>query len=134
MKNDQIQERVIAFVSGGGVTPRSFRDAIHEASHAIDLDIDYGDWDRELIHSYIMQLDKSDRIRTELLARAVEWSACDRFNIEYNPEHYALIAFIEAIKSGVWMPDSIVESIDSLRGEESDLILDKILNMSMSQG
>jgi hypothetical protein len=90
-----------------GVQSDSLRDAVHEASHAVECGCPDDRWgDREAIHAAVCRRHPrpAHQVREEVEARATEWEACERYGIDYDVESWALMAAMEAIRGGVSMP------------------------------
>lgn len=100
-----------------GIKSSSLRDAVHEASHALECGCE--DWgDREEIHRAVLSThpNPAEQVREEVEARATEWEAAEMFGIEYCVEDWAMVAGMEAIKTGVSMPyDAWVLGIKSAK-------------------
>lgn len=92
--------RVVSWARGMGSD--ATRDAVHEGWHGTSLGV--ADWDREEVHAAVMILPVHERVRQEICARAAEWLVCEALGIEYDPEKWAGLAAMEAIRSGVSMP------------------------------
>ncbi len=108
--------------------PHDLRDAVHEAHHALFCGLKKL-WTRDNIHDAIMRKAKRDAsrllrstemlVRYELYARAVEWTICERYGIEYEVEHWADITWWESIKNmNIKLPDveQIIEAIKVAKG------------------
>ena len=78
---------------------RCFRDAVHEASHAVELGLP--SWERETIHAAVMSLPDQDRVSSEALARATERLACIAAGLVYTDDVFMVITSIEAMRAGV---------------------------------
>jgi len=98
--SQEIQDALIALARGRGNRPRDFRDAVHEATHVIEFDVDEN-WDRENIHAHVLTTAPHERMAGECNARATEWLACERAGIEYDPEQWVVNAALEAAKDGL---------------------------------
>lgn len=111
-----------------GKGPADLRDAAHEAHHALSVGL-RKPWDRERIHQAILRRAKRDAgvlirstellVRYELHARAVEWTICERYGIEYELERWADITWWETAKNmNIHLPplDQIAEAIKSVKG------------------
>ena len=98
-----------------GIQSDSLRDAVHEASHALECGCPEDEWnDREAIHAAVCHQYPSPSylIREEIEARATEWEACEQYGIDYNVDSWAFTAGMESIKNGLSMPfDAWVEGI-----------------------
>lgn len=91
---------LIAAVRANGSDPRDLRDAAHEACHALDFDVPAGQWDRESIHERAPT--RSDLVRAEVLARAVERIVCERLGQPLTPDEcaqYTMIAGMEMLRN-----------------------------------
>jgi hypothetical protein len=118
------QQDIISLARAWGSNPRDFRDAVHELSHTIDYGCE--SMDREEIHAHIIADEPQARIDTELRARAAEWLACELAGIDYDVEYWAFVAFMEASKSGVWLPRPVSDAIASHRDQEGADALESI--------
>lgn len=90
-----------------GIRSDSLRDAVHEASHAVECGCLDGAWDdREAIHAAVCHTHPrpAHQVREEIEARATEWEACEQHGIDYNVESWAFTAAMESIRNGVSMP------------------------------
>lgn len=105
-------QEIIAWVRSNGSDTDDLRDAAHEASHA--LEVRPRRWDRESIHAKIMWKSLTFKVMTELEARAVERLVCAAHGVEHDWEFFVSLALIEALKSGVQLPDSLGELIARL--------------------
>lgn len=115
-----------------GICSDSLRDAVHEASHAVECGCPDDKWgDRKAIHAAVCRRHPrpSDQVREEVEARATEWEACERYGIDYDVENWAFIASMEAIKCGVSTPyDAWVEGIQRVRENGTGAVrLDRLL-------
>lgn len=104
------------------------RDASHEAHHALYCGL-RKPWTRDNIHEAILRRAKRDAsglyrstellVQYELHARAVEWTVCERYGIEYDVEHWADIMWWETIKNmNIRLPDveQIIDAIKIAKG------------------
>jgi len=92
-------EAVIAAIRACGSDPRDLRDAVHEACHALDFDVPEGEWDRETIHSAVLEAERVDIVIAEMKARAVERVVCERLGQPLeDPDHWLMIAAMEMMK------------------------------------
>ena len=120
MENDFHIARIVRWAQENGSDATTFRDAVHESYHAVDLGV--SNWDREEIHLAVLRLRPAERAMHELAARAAEWLACERVGIPYNHKHWALIAACEAQRSHAGAPlDFWVDLIQRYR--EHDFVL-----------
>jgi len=111
----EIADRILRLVRKHGSDADDVRDAAHEASHALQLGIPKGSWDRETIHAAVMKLSPAERGVTEVLARAVEAEICALCQTPYNQDYFLMLAVIEALKSGVRLPNEFKEIVEEAR-------------------
>jgi hypothetical protein len=98
---------IVQYVQGRGSDASDLRDAAHEAYHAIYAHAKR--WDRESIHKALCkrirknwgrgEYYRSELIRQELRARAVEWIVCETLGVEYDLDKWADSVFWEAAKN-----------------------------------
>jgi hypothetical protein len=100
---EEEQKKIIHVAAVRGNNPSGFRDAVHEIAHVIYVGIeDAESWDRnDAIHLEFEELPPGDQFRLEVRARACERVACEMAGIDYDVEHWAALAGIEAMKGGV---------------------------------
>jgi len=92
---------IIEAVRDRGNDPRDFRDAVHEAAHALEARVP-PPWDRERIHTYLVRScgtrdPVAALVDSEIRARSAEMHACRRYGIEYAVGHWALAACLETL-------------------------------------
>jgi hypothetical protein len=97
--------KIIAWARSKGSDVMDLRDAAHEASHC--LQVKPRRWDRESIHSKVMRKGVRFAAISELEARAVERLVCAAHGVEHDWAGYEFTAFIEASKSGIWLPKDL---------------------------
>lgn len=97
----ELEDRIVDYARERGNRPRSFRDAVHEAVHAVEFSAPGDDWNREKIHFAMHDESGLEKFKGECNARAAEQIACERAGIEYDPEKWAGVSALEAIKTGV---------------------------------
>lgn len=102
-------DRFLAGVRARGSDARDVRDAAHEAYHATRVRL-RKPWERERIHQALLSLPFIKKwgvaglVQEEIDARAVEQAVCVHYGIEYDAEHWAMMAAMEACKTfGVGM-------------------------------
>lgn len=105
-------DEIVAWVRSKGSDTDNLRDAAHEASHA--LEVRPRRWDRESIHRKLVRKGKTFLVRTELEARAVERVVCGALGVKHDWEGFEFLAFVEASKSGVWLPKDLGAHIRAL--------------------
>ena len=115
-----------------GIQSDSLRDAVHEASHAVECGCPDDKWsDREAIHAAVCRRHPNPayQAREEVEARATEWEACERYGIDYDVDAWAFMAAMEAVKCGVSMPyDAWVEGIQRAKEDGTGAVrLDRLL-------
>lgn len=104
------------------------RDAAHEAHHALYCGL-RKPWTRDNIHEALLRRAKRDAsglyrstelfVQYELHARAVEWTVCERYGVEYDVEHWADTMWWETIKNmNIRLPDveQIIGAIKIAKG------------------
>lgn len=85
---------------GHGTDPGEFRHAVHEAVHGIRLGAK--SWSNDAIHRACTRVRPGDRLREELIARAVEQLVCQRLGVACDTvEHFAFWTCMEALKNRV---------------------------------
>lgn len=97
---------VLSAVRSRGSDASDFRDAVHEATHALQAKVP-PPWDRERIHGYLTRFCKGlpERlVEAEARARATEMVACRTVGIEYDAPGWLAIAVIEAGRFGISIP------------------------------
>jgi hypothetical protein len=109
--------KIVEWVRSKGSDANDLRDAAHEASHA--LEVKPRRWDRESIHAKIMRRPLAFKVFTELEARAVERLVCAAHGVEHDWASFEFIAFMEASKSGVWLPKDLDVHIRRLMEKDS---------------
>lgn len=127
-------EQVIEAVRACGSDPRDLRDAAHEASHALDVGLEHGQWDRESIHSAVMQRGRAFAVLSEIKARAVEQMVCADLGIDPGDvKRWALIACMEAVKNGIALPglDWFVERVtNTMQTPPARKMADRVLRLA----
>jgi hypothetical protein len=129
-------DAIVHAVQRYGSDADDLRDAVHEACHALEVDVPRGDWDRETIHDGIMACYRKRSsaitrsfqlaaiIRFEVTARAVERLICAKFDVDIgDPRHWANIACIEAARGvGIKLPspDWFLEQVE--KAEPTDRV------------
>jgi hypothetical protein len=86
-------ERVLAAVRARGSDARDVRDAAHEASHALQFRLP--NWNRTLIDLHMHRVRPAARVRSEVIARAVEQLVCERVGFPYDPAEFISVALLE---------------------------------------
>ncbi len=82
-----------------GSDARDLRDAVHEASHALDCKLRIGYWQRPTIERAMKKMSRGDAIASEVEARAVEQIICERLNEPVKPvSHWVLVTCVESLK------------------------------------
>lgn len=109
--------KIVEWVRSKGSDADNLRDAAHEASHA--LEVKPRRWDRESIHAKVMRKGQIFAIRSELEARAVERIVCATHGVEHDWDGYEFTAFMEAGKSGIWLPKDLGTHIKRLMGSDA---------------
>ena len=121
-------ERVVAAVQERGSDAQGFRDAVHEATHALDFRVAVP-WTRDRIN----EATPRDKFRAECFARAVEGTACERLGLEYEADHWNFIAAMEAMKfDGYSAPlETWRECIEAQRANpECAAMVDRVLTLA----
>lgn len=96
-----------------GVQTNDLRYAVHEAVHAMQAGGVDGPWTTDNIHKALKRAARAHPRReretflmgAELEARAIEWEACARTGIDYNPESWLFVMMMETIRDGGRVPD-----------------------------
>jgi hypothetical protein len=100
-------EAILAAIQSRGSDAVDLRDAVHEATHAIQCRL-HGPWQRERIHAALERRAKhsagkrwlvTEMVRYELQARAVEMLVCERFAVPYDAKNWALWCAMETAKT-----------------------------------
>lgn len=138
MTNEQRAARIIETCRKYGSDATNFRDAVHEAHHALDAGVKPGKWDRESIHKkligvpyktksndwgeYRVRTNRAELLRYEVEARAVEQLVCRALKIDIEDvEHWAWYAVIEMQKGcGFSLPLERFAQIVERRMRSSD--------------
>lgn len=101
------ESTILAAIQSRGSDARDIRDAVHEATHAIQCRL-HGPWERERIHTALERRAKhlagksglvTEMVRYELQARAIEMLACERFGVAYDVKNWALWCAMETAKT-----------------------------------
>lgn len=95
-------DSIVQWAQAHGSDAKSPRDAAHEGYHGWSLQAKV--WDRESIHAEIMKLERFERARQEIEARAAEWLICDSLGIDYTLDDWVMISAMEAVRSDASMP------------------------------
>lgn len=97
---------VLSAIRRRGSDASDFRDAVHEATHALQAKVP-PPWDRERVNGYLTRFCKGlpERLmEAEARARATEMVACRAVGIEYDAGGWMAIAVIEAGQAGISIP------------------------------
>lgn len=105
-------EKLVAAVQARGSDADDPRDAAHEACHAIAWRVKKA-WTRDNIHAKKPR-DRGFGVADEITARAVEQLVCADLKIDYDPQKWAMVCYMEMLKnegialpSGDWLPNAI---------------------------
>jgi hypothetical protein len=116
------QEGIIAAAQENACDATDIRDAAHEMCHAFAAEAD--DWSRNGIHEALKSKYRgSTLLRAEVMARAVERAICEHFEVEYDSEHWLMMAAMETMRefsnipSGFW-PEAINNCMKSRECKE----------------
>ena len=119
-------DRFVAGVRARGSDARDVRDAAHEAYHATVAHLKRP-WERERIHQALLKMSRIKKwgiaglVHEEIDARAVEQMVCVHYGVDYDAEHWAMMAAMESCKTfGTnmpldWWTNQISSRIDSQR-------------------
>lgn len=132
----QAADAVIAAIVSRGSDAHDLRDAVHEATHALQARCP-PPWDRERIDWYLKRSCSSqDRVTAlvdrEVRARAAEMHACERFGVEYDLEQWSAIACMETGNTlQVWLKlDVIARRVKALASrQETRRLVDRIVKL-----
>lgn len=114
------QDHLVEFMRMRGNDPQSFRDAVHELVHVLyaleHSSVLPAGYTREQIRAATRAMSPGHRIESEARARAVEWVACERAQIPYEPEQYHNVAILECVlqdpaASGLMSVPAFLETI-----------------------
>ena len=140
-------DRLVEILKARGCVPErqrslhEVRDAVHETVHVIQSGSK--SYNRETIHEGLLakakdedgRQDRSLLLRFELQARAVEKIICERFKIEYDIEHWALIMWMETSKTlnvDIGSLDRTVDAINIVAKQyETKRLVDQVLRLRM---
>lgn len=124
---------ILAAVRSRGSNAKDFRDAVHEATHALQAKVP-PPWDRERVNGYLTRFceGRPERlVEAEARARATEMVACRQVGIDYDAPSWFTIAVIEAGRFGISIP--VVAFADQVEriacAQETDRRVRRILRL-----
>lgn len=95
--------RIIEYANSMGCDATNIRDAAHEMCHALETGTD--DWSRNGVHEGLVdKWERGDLVAAEIRARAVERMVCEDFSVEYDIDHWMMIAWMETTKMFPGLP------------------------------
>jgi hypothetical protein len=124
------QEGIILAAQNQGCDAVDVRDAAHEMCHAFAAEAD--DWSRNGVHEALKAMHSrrpSSLLREEVLARAVERKVCEHFKVEYDSEHWLMMASMETMREFSNIPNGFWEEAvgNCMKSRECREMVERIL-------
>ena len=125
-----VQDAIILAVQEKGSDATDVRDAAHEMCHAFESEAD--NWSRNGIHDALKTMygrQPGDLLRAEVLARAVERKVCEHFEVEYDIEHWLMMAAMETMREFSNVPANFWKDAvgNCMRSRECAEMVERIL-------